>query len=153
MSIRRLSLTVLAVAAMAGCGGSPVATGVPQSSAPASTSGAPAASAPTTGSPAQPAAGGGATDFCSAFKEYRSATQEDTAKAQGAGYRAAATDMRAFAPADIKAAAGLAADVIDEVGLAILGGQPAPELIGQGQSPERIQALADVSSWVTKNCA
>ena len=99
-----------------------------------------------------PAAGGGATDFCSAFKEYRTATQEDTPEAEGAGYRAAATDLRTYAPADIKVAAGLLADVMDEVGQSILAGQPAPEILSQGQPPERTQALFDVSMWIDKNC-
>lgn len=59
---------------------------------------------------------------------------------------------RAFAPSEIKAAVALAADVIDEVGQSILAGNPPPELIGQGQSKARIQALGDVFAWETANC-
>ena len=154
MSIRRLSLTVLAVALLGGCGsGSPVATNTPPTTGPGATSGAPATSAPAGTPTLPPVAGGGATDFCSALKEYRSAIQEDSSEAEGAGFRAAATDLRTFAPAEIKAAVELAADVIDEVGRSILAGNPPPELIGQGQSQERIKALGEVFTWETANCS
>ena len=145
-------------AALAGCSaGSPAGTGASPATAIASPSAEQAATPPISAGPAEsqavpPAAGGGATDFCSAFKEYRTAVQEDTPEAEGAGYRAAAADLRTYAPADIKVAAGLLADVMDEVGQSILAGQPAPELLGQGQSPERIQALSDVSKWIDTNC-
>ncbi|MBI2782109.1 MAG: hypothetical protein HYX55_09990 [Chloroflexi bacterium] len=146
-------MTVLAVALLGGCGsGSPAATTTPPTTGPGSTSGAPATSAPAGTAALPPAAGGGAKDFCAALKEYRSAIQEDTAAAEGGGFRAAATDLRTFAPAEIKAAVGLAADVIDEVGLSILAGNPPPELISQGQSRERIKALSDVFAWETANC-
>lgn len=146
------------VTVLAGCSaGSPAGVTVPPAKVVASASSGPAATPPLSAAPtaspaASPAAGGGATDFCSAFAEYRTATQEDTPEATGAGYRAAATDLRTYAPAEIKAAAGLVADVMDEVGQAILAGQPAPELLGQGQSEERRQALFDISNWITSNC-
>lgn len=152
-----LAVTVL-VAALAGCSaGSPAGTGSPPTTAAASASSGQASTPPASSAAAEspgapPAAGGGATDFCSAFKEYRTAVQEDAPEAQGAGYRAAATDLRTYAPADIKVAAGLLADVLDEVGQSILAGNPAPELLTQGQSPERIQAAFDVSKWIDKNC-
>lgn len=149
---------IVLVAALAGCSaGSPAGASAPPATAAASVSSTSATTPPNSAAPAasqaaEPAAGGGATDFCSAFKEYRSATQEDTPEAEGAGYRAAATDMRTYAPAEIKVAAGLLADVVDEVGQGILAGHPAPELLGQGQSAERRQALLDVSTWIDKNC-
>ncbi len=149
---------IVLVAAVAGCSaGSPAGASAPPPTADGSASSAPATAPPISAAPAasqaaEPVAGGGATDFCSAFKEYRSATQEDTPEAEGGGYRAAATDMRTYAPADIKVAAGLLADVVDEVGQSILAGHPAPELLGQGQSAERRQALLDVSKWIDKNC-
>ena len=149
---------IVLTAALAGCSsGSPGGTGAPPATAVGSASSAQAATPSSPAAPASsqavpPAAGGGATDFCSAFKEYRSAVEEETPEAQGAGYRAAATDLRTYAPADIKVAAGLLADVMDEVGLSILAGQPAPEILTQGQSPERIQAVFDVSKWMDKNC-
>jgi len=148
-------LGVIVLAALAGCSaGSSAGTSAPAAVASASSAeaAAPGSAAPAATQAAPPAAGGGATDFCAAFKEYRSAVQEDTPEAEGAGYRAAATDLRTNAPADIKVAAGLLADVIDEVGQSILAGNPAPELLGQGQSAERRQALLDVSKWMDKNC-
>ena len=145
---------VVLVAALAGCSaGSPAATSAPPAAAASSAPTPPLdSSAPGATQAVPPAAGGAATDFCSAFKEYRSAVQEDTPEAEGAGFRAAATDLRTYAPADIKESAGLLADVIDEVGQSILAGQPAPEIITQGQSHERIQAAFDVSQWIDKNC-
>jgi hypothetical protein len=95
---------------------------------------------------------GGATDFCSAYKEFKTAVQADTSQAQGAGFRAAAADLRRFAPAEIKKAAGLFADVMDEVGLGIQAGKPNPEVLGSGQSAERRQGLADSLTWIAKNC-
>ena len=124
------------------------------SSAPAVTSAAsstPAKSAAATEA-ASAVSGGGATDFCTAFKEYRTAVEADTMAAQGAGYRAAAADMRAFAPPEIKAAAGTYADLLDEVGKGLQAGRAAPELLGSGQSEQRRQALFDSSTWISKNC-
>jgi hypothetical protein len=113
----------------------------------------PSVSAAAAASPAaQPVAGGGATDFCSAYAEYKAAVEADTPQAQGAGFRAAATDLRTYAPADIKAAVGLFADVMDEVGQSLQAGQPNPGTLGAGQSAERRQALADSITWITKNC-
>jgi ABC-type phosphate transport system substrate-binding protein len=148
MSIRQLSLTAVVVMALAGCStGSSPGTSTPPATTAVSTSAAPAAS-----STAQPVAGGGATDFCSAYAEYRTAVEADTPQAQGAGFRAAATDLRTYAPAEIKDAAGLFADVMDEVGQAIQAGGPNPEVLGSGQSEERRQALADSITWITNNC-
>ena len=96
--------------------------------------------------------GGGATDFCGAFKEFNAAVEAGTPQAEGAGFRAAAADLRAFAPAEIKASAGMFADLMDEVGKAIQSGQTPPEVLGSGQSAERRQALADSVSWVGKHC-
>ncbi|MEO8274298.1 MAG: hypothetical protein ABI620_09550 [Chloroflexota bacterium] len=154
MSMRRWSLTALAVALLAGCGtGAPAATNAVPTTGPGAQSGAPATSAPAATPTLPPVAGGGATDFCSALKEYRSALQEDASETEGAALRAAATDLRTYAPAEIKAAVGPAADVIDEVGQSILAGNPPPELIGQGQSQDRIQALFAVFTWETANCS
>lgn len=148
MSIRQLSFTAVIVIALAGCStGSPGESSTPPATTAASTSGAPAAS-----STAQPVAGGGATDFCSAYAEYRTAVEADTPQAQGGGFRAAATDIRTYAPAEIKDAAGLFADVMDEVGQAIEAGGPNPETLGSGQSEERRQALADSITWINNNC-
>jgi hypothetical protein len=61
-------------------------------------------------------------------------------------------DARKYAPVEIKAAVGLFADVLDEVGQAIAAGKPNPEVLGKGQSAPRRQALADTITWVNKNC-
>jgi hypothetical protein len=125
-------------------------TSTSASSSPASSAPAPAASASSpTVSDVSP---GAATDFCSAYKEFKTAVQADTPQAQGAGFRTAAADVRRFAPAEIKKAAGLFADVMDEVGQAVQAGKPNPEVLGSGQSAERRQGLADSISWLTKNC-
>lgn len=50
------------------------------------------------------------------------------------------------------AAAGLFADVMDEVGQSIAAGGPNPEILGSGQSDERRQALADSITWINANC-
>ena len=60
--------------------------------------------------------------------------------------------MRATAPAEITAAAGLLADVLDEFGQSMLAGGPQPETLGQGQSKERQQGLQDSVAWINKNC-
>lgn len=150
-----LTLAALAaVLAVAGCSSGTTST----ASTPAAdaTSSAPSSSAPASSSPAspttQPVAGGAATDFCSAYLEYKTAVQADTPQAQGAGFRAAAVDLRKYAPADIKDAAGLTADVMDEVGQGLQVGQPNPETLGSGQSAPRRQALADSITWISKNC-
>jgi len=109
--------------------------------------------APAVSAPAAPqVAGGGATDFCSAYEEYRTAVEAETPEAQGAGFRAAAADLRTYAPAEIKDAAGLFADVLDEVGQGLQAGEPNPEILGSGQSEERRQGLADSITWITNNC-
>ena len=153
-----------AVVGVTGCSSGTKAATSTTSSASASTSAAQASSAPfssssaapaspsATSPTAQPVAGGAATDFCSAFKEYRTSVQAETPEAVGAGFRAASVDVRKYAPPEIKAAAGLFADVLDEVGQAVAAGKPNPELLGQGQSAPRRQALADTIVWVTKNC-
>ena len=167
MTYRRLSIcaALLGVAALgvAGCSGGHSTTSssatqpnaVHSTSANASsvstaaaTSAAPAASA----LPAADVSGGGATDFCSAINEFKTAREADTPQAVGAGFRAAAADIRKYAPAEIKAAAGLYADTMDEVGKQIAAGGANPELIGSGQSAERRQGIADSITWVTKNC-
>lgn len=153
-----LGAVALVVVALAGCSaGSPAGTSAPPATAAVSASAAPATTPSVSATPAaspaaQPVAGGGATDFCSAYAEYRTAVEAETPEAQGAGFRAAATDLRTFAPAEIKEAAGLFADVLDEVGQGLQAGQPNPEILGSGQSEERRQGLADSITWITNNC-
>ena len=160
MTLRRTvpALAVLAaVLGVAGCSNGTTAAGSPGAPSPvgpASATSLPSAPAPSspTAPTAQTVAGGGATDFCSAYQEWKDAVQADTPQAQGAGFRAAAVDIRTFAPAAIKKAAGLYADVMDEVGQTIEAGGTNPGLLGSGQSEERRQALADSITWIDANC-
>jgi len=143
---------------LAGCGSAAAPTAAPAFStaaAPQPAAAAPASTpiaAPAASPPAQPVGGGGATDFCSAYAEYKTAVQADTPQAQGAGFRTAAADLRTYAPAEIKAAAGLFADVMDEVGQALQAGKPNPGILTAGQSAERRQGAADAITWITNNC-
>jgi hypothetical protein len=146
---------VLGTIVLAGCSAASTAgtsaPGAPAATAAATTADAPApadASAPA----ATPAAGGGASEFCAAWAEYQDARNADTTEETGAGFRAAATDMRATAPAEIAAAAGLLADVLDEFGQSMLAGGPQPETLDQGQSPERQKGVQDSIAWITTNC-
>jgi len=166
MTYRRLSIcaALLGVAALgvAGCSGghAKASSSATQPNAVASTS-ASASSVSTAAANSAPAAAnsafaadvsaGGATDFCSAYKEFKTAVDADTPQAVGAGFRAAAADMRKYEPAEIKAAAALTADTLDEVGKKIAAGGANPETIGSGQSAERRQGIADSIVWVTKN--
>ena len=159
-------LAVLGMIALAGCSAASTAgTSTPGGPAPtvaavtsdaAATAGAAAtpadASAPAATPAAPPASGGGAADFCAAWAEYQDARNADTTEETGAGFRAAATDMRATAPAEITAAAGLLADVLDEFGQSMLAGGAQPETLGQGQSPERQKGVQDLVAWIATNC-
>ncbi len=160
----RACIAFLGVIALAGCSAASTGgTGAPDATAPTAAPATPTAaavapttpsgaSAPASTSAAPPVAGAGATDFCSAWKEFQEARNMDTPEETGAGFRAAATDVRTYAPAEIKAAAGLLADVLDGIGQSILAGGPQPETLGQGQSAERQAGLKDAIAWITKNC-
>ena len=154
-----VSIAVLGTIALAGCSAASTAgtsaPGAPAATTPAATAAAatPADASAAAATPAAPpAAGGGATDFCAAWAEVQDARNASTDEETGAGFRAAATDVRATAPAEIKAAAGLLADVLDEIGQTVLSGGPAPETFGQGQSPERQKGVQDSIAWINKNC-
>ena len=171
MTYRRLSIcaALLGVAALgvAGCSGghskasssatppnSAASTSASASASASSVSTAAANPAPAATSALVPAdvPAGTATDFCSAYTEFKTAAQAGTPQAVGAGFRAAAADMRKYAPAEIKAGAAMYADMLDEIGKQIAAGGAKPETIGSGQSAERRQALADSILWVAKNC-
>jgi hypothetical protein len=151
---------VLGTIVLAGCSAASTA-GTSAPGAPAATAAATPVAAATTPADASapaatpagpPAASGGAADFCAAWDEYQDARNADTSEETGAGFRAAATDIRATAPEEIKAAAGLLADVLDEFGQSMLAGGPQPETLGQGQSPERQKGVQDSIAWITTNC-
>jgi hypothetical protein len=155
-----LACTAVLGIALAGCSAASTAgTGAPGAAAAsvaAATPGAAAtpadASAPAGTPAAPPASGGGAADFCAAWAEFQDARNASTDEETGAGFRAAATDLRATAPAEISAAAGTLADVLDESGQSIIAGGPQPETIGQGQSKDRQADLQVAIAWITKNC-
>lgn len=155
----RACLVIVGMFAVAGCSAASTAgTSGPGAPAATAAAGTPAAatsadaSAPAATPAAPPAAGGGAADFCAAWAEYEDARNADTDEETGAGFRAAATDMRATAPAEIKAAAGLLADALDEFGQTMMAGGAGPETLGQGQSPERQKGIQETVAWLTKNC-
>jgi hypothetical protein len=89
---------------------------------------------------------GGATSFCGAFKELQSVKAGDGGATASAVYRAAAADMRTYAPAAIKSAALTYANVIDEAGKALKAGtMPTSASSKPGE-------LATVTVWVSKHC-
>jgi hypothetical protein len=89
---------------------------------------------------------GGATSFCGAFKELQSVNASDGAATASAVYRAAAADMRTFAPGAIKSAALVYATLIDDAGKALKAGtMPTAK-------PSNPAVLATVTVWVSKNC-
>lgn len=150
--IRRLPLLLLPVVVLAGCssGSSKVADSTPTS--PTVTSEPSATSSPTA---ASTVSGGGATDFCGAFKELDSAKGATNPAVAGAAFRAAAADMRRYAPADIKTAAGTYADVMDNIGKAAQGGgfgeQGMQKAIAEGMAGKAAD-IGKVAVWVSKNC-
>jgi len=89
---------------------------------------------------------GGATSFCAAFKELRTATAAKDAATASAVYIAAAADMRKYAPAAIKSQTSTYAGVIEEAGKALkTGTMPSAAAAKPGD-------LAAVTIWVGKNC-
>jgi hypothetical protein len=138
--MRRLSLMVVLIVALAGCSsGSSNVTGT----APADTAG----SAATDGS----AAG----RFCAAFPAVKAAKSATTPKAAGAAFQSAAADMRAYAPASIKAATETYAELIDSIGKDAQAGtidqQGLLKALSTGMA-EKAADVATVAIWVSKNC-
>jgi hypothetical protein len=117
------------------------------------------ATSPTTSAAptAAPVAGGSATDFCGAFQELQSVSEVPSGDLAtvGAKFRAAAADMRKFAPADIKQAANAYADVVDSIGRAATGGTldeaGISKAMADGMSGDA-NDITKVALWVSKNC-
>jgi hypothetical protein len=113
--------------------------------------------APTAAPTAAPVAGGSATDFCGAFQELQSVSEVPSGDLAtvGAKFRAAAADMRKFAPADIKQAANAYADVVDSIGRAATGGTldeaGISKAMADGMSGDA-NDITKVALWVSKNC-
>jgi uncharacterized protein YceK len=153
MMMRRTSLMLVLVVALAGCSsGSSDKASSSKSTSPkaAATSASPKASATKTTPKPSPTSVKlvviKVTDFCSAFKQLRNVKAANGAKVAGAAYQKAADDMRKYAPAAIKNEANAYANVIESSGKALTA----------GGMPTAISAkptdLAKVTVWVSKNC-
>jgi len=153
--MRRFPLILVLVAVLAGCssGSSNVASSTKSTSptTASQTTPAPATVAPSSAVPA----GGVATNFCGAFKELETSKATGNTAAFGAGFRAAAADMRKYAPAEIKDTAGTYADLIDNIGTSAQGGtmdkaglEKSLAIAMAGKSAD----IAKVAIWVGKNC-
>jgi hypothetical protein len=157
MTMRRLSLVFVLVAALAGCSSgstnvaSPTKTTETTVASPTSEAASPTV-APTS---SDDSAGGGATDFCSAFKELDVAKSSNTPAAFGAAFEAAAADMRKYAPAEIKDAAETYADVIENIGKTAQAGK----MDEAGRQKALVAGMAGkaadigkVAVWASQNC-
>ncbi|MCR6491620.1 hypothetical protein [Cellulomonas sp. P24] len=154
---RLIVLFSLLVVALAGCSSS---SSPSSSSAPATTAGAVSSPAETVAPPTTPApvAGGTATDFCGAFQELQAVSETPTGDLAtvGAQFRAAATDMRTFAPAEILQAATTYADVMDAIGKAAQGGtidQAALSTAIADALTGNSSDIGTVAVWVAQNCS
>lgn len=146
MIVGRVTPILLAIALLTGCSAGQPSGGSTQSATESPSSSAPPAAAP----------GGGATDFCGAFKEIDNATGATDPTSLGTAFRAAATDMRTFAPAEIAAAAGTYADLIDEIGIAALSGAVGQSTLMENLSKgmkDKAKDIGTVAVWVGTNCA
>ena len=161
--MRRLFLMFVLAGMLAGCssGSSNVASSKSTTAPTGSSSTAPKGASPTsTKGTSKPTATkspkvaatkhkpiiGGATNFCGAFKELQSVNASDGPATASAVYRAAAADMRTYAPGAIKSAALVYANVIDEAGKALKAGTMPTS------NPGKPAVLAAVTVWVSKNC-
>ena len=165
--MRRLFLLFVLVAGLAGCssGSSNVASSTKSTSPTGASStfpkGASSTAPKAAGSTAPKAAGsksatksppltkvsvGAANSFCAAFKEMQSVKASAGPAAAGAAYQTIAAEMRKYAPAAIKDAAGSYADVIDESGKALKSNTMPTSMAGTSKD------LATVTVWVSKNC-
>lgn len=157
MTIRRLPQTLVLIpvlaAVVAGC--SSGSSKVAGSKAPTTPSTTAATTAQESSAPAAKISGGGATDFCTAIKELDSAGGATTPAAAGAAFRAAAADMRRYAPPAIKDAAGTYADVMDGIGKAAQSGSFDQEGLQKAIAERMAGKAADmgkVGVWVGQNC-
>ncbi|NMM22256.1 MAG: hypothetical protein HHJ11_01935 [Phycicoccus sp.] len=161
MTMRRLSLIFVLVAALAGCssGTSDVASSTKSTSptvASPTSAPAPATVAPTIApTPAKNSAGGGATSFCDAFKKLQSADATSSPAAIAAAFQAAAADMRKYAPPEIKAAAGTYADLIESVTKSAQGNTLDSAALQKALTAGTGDATTDIMKvvlWVGQNC-
>jgi hypothetical protein len=152
MMMRRTSLMLVLVVALAGCssGSNDKAASSAKSTSPKAASSTPAKSAKSTPPKSSPTTAKlvviKVTDFCSSFKQLRNVKAANGAKVAGAAYQKAADDMRKYAPTAIKDAANSYADVIESSGKALTSGTM-PTALGASTKD-----LAKVTVWVSKNC-
>jgi len=153
MMMRRTSLTLVLVVALAGCSsGSSDNASSSKSTSPkvAASSASPKAGATKTSPKPSPTSVKlvvvKVTDFCSAFKQLQNVKATNGAKVAGAAYQKAADDMRKYAPSAIKSEANDYADLIESSGKALTtGGMPTA-------ISAKPKDLAKVTVWVSKNC-
>ena len=120
-------------------------------SAPAPTTVAPT-KAPT---PAKNSAGGGATSFCDAFKQLQNMDTTASPAAVAEAFKAAAVDMRKFAPPEIKDAAGTYADLIESIARAAQGNTMDDAALQKALADGMAGASSDIGKmamWVGQNC-
>ena len=160
-------LSLLFVVALAGCSStpstvassvSPTETAVASSPTETASQSASETTSPSEAPTSAPAAGGTATDFCSAFKELSAlndAPSGDLAST-GAKFQAAAADIRKYAPAEIKDAANTYAAFMDNIGKAAAGGTFDEAALQKAISDGIAGNAADIGTtavWVAKNCS
>jgi len=159
--MRRLSLILVLVAALAGCssGSSNVASST-KSTSPAAANPtsvpAPATVAPTKApTPAKNNAGGGATSFCDAFKQLQNADTTSSPAAIAAAFQASAADMRKYAPPEIKDAAETYADLIESIAKSAQGNTMDEAALQKALAAGMAGAASDIGKvalWVGQNC-
>jgi len=102
-----------------------------------------------------PSPASASTKFCAAFVKVKAAKASQIPKTTGDAFVAAAADMRAYAPAAIKAPTSTYADLLENVGQsAQAGGMDEPSLqqaLATGMA-DKASDIAKVAVWVSKNC-
>lgn len=165
MSLRRVSLIAVVVAALAACssGSSTVASSTPSTSPAVASSTSTSSPSESTASPtattasptSQETAGGGDAGFCRAFTKLEAARGLTSPVSAGAAFRAAAADMRAHAPGAIRDAAGTYADLMDTIGRAAQSGrineQGLQKAVQDGMGAKAAD-IGKVAVWVAKHC-
>ena len=97
----------------------------------------------------------GSTKFCDSFTKVKAAKASGTPKATGTAFVSAAADMRANAPAVIKAPTATYADLLDNIGQSAKSGamdeQSLQQTLATGMA-DKATDIATVAIWVSKNC-
>jgi hypothetical protein len=103
-------------------------------------------------------AGGSGSDptkFCAAVKKLENAKGSSDMATAGAAFTSAASDLQAYAPPEIKAATGIYATMIEEIGKAAESGTmdklTLQKELTKGMA-DHAADIAKVAIWVSKNC-